>query len=151
MKARGEKSIVSPVPIDAFWATITDYLAYPAILEDIKSAEIVSRHGNVVVVSYQLRVLLKSFDYTLRMVEEAPRALTWSLVSSRTLTQNDGGWELEALSPRETRVTYWNHLATRLPLPRAFINALARLALPGMLKRWSGYAEQRAADRTGLT
>lgn len=145
MSTRGEKTITVPVPIEAFYATITDYFAYPRIIDDIKSAEIVERNGNVVVVAFQLKVLLKGFDYTLRMVEEGPTKLTWSLVSSSTLKQNDGGWTLEALSPTETRVTYWNVLAAKSFLPKSFINALARIALPAMLKRWTTYAERRVA------
>lgn len=155
MTTRGEKSILVPVPIDAFWATITDYRAYPQILDDIKSAEIIERAPGVAVVAFQLRVLLKGFDYTLRMVEHPPAALTpgtparatltWTLVHSKTLKQNNGGWELEAASPTETRVTYWNELAARAFLPKSFINALARIALPSMMKRWSAYAEARVA------
>ncbi len=144
MSTRGEKTIIAPVPIEAFWATITDYLAYPKILDDIKGATIVERTNNVVVVAFQLRVLLKGFDYTLRMVEEAPHELTWSLVSSSTLKQNDGGWRLEAISPNETRVTYWNECAAKAFLPKSFVNGLARIALPSMLKRWTSYADARA-------
>lgn len=143
MSTRGEKTIIAPVPIEAFWATITDYLAYPKILDDIKGATIVERTNNVVIVAFQLRVLLKGFDYTLRMVEEAPNALTWSLVSSSTLKQNDGGWRLEAISPTETKVTYWNECAAKAFLPKSFVNGLARIALPSMLKRWTSYAEKR--------
>jgi len=144
MSTRGEKTIIAPVPIEAFWLTITDYLAYPKILDDIKGATIVERTGSVAVVAFQLKVLLKGFDYTLRMVEEGPNKLTWSLVSSNTLKQNDGGWLLEAVSPTETRVTYWNELAAKAFLPKSFINALARIALPTMLKRWTTYADARA-------
>ena len=146
MSSRGEKTITVPVPIEAFWATITDYLAYPEILDDIQSAEIVEREANVAVVSFQLKVLLKRFDYVLRLTEEAPTRLSWTLVSSKSLAQNDGGWELEAVSPNETRVTYWNELAARSFLPKSFINGLARIALPSMMKRWSRYAQQRASS-----
>ncbi len=144
MTTRGEKTIIAHVPIEAFFATITDYLAYPHIIDEIKGSEIVERNGNVVIVAFQLKVLLKGFDYTLRMVEEVPTKLTWSLVSSSSLKQNDGGWTLEAISPTETRVTYWNELAAKSFLPKSFINALARITLPTVLRRWSAYAAQRA-------
>ena len=138
-----------------------DYRAYPQILDDIKSAEILERAPGVAVVAFQLRVLLKGFDYTLRMVEHPPAipagaapdaparaTLSWTLVHSKTLKQNNGGWELEAASPTETRVTYWNELAARAFLPKSFINALARIALPSMMKRWSSYAEARHTQRS---
>ncbi len=150
MSTRGEKTVIVNVPIDAFWATITDYLAYPRILEDVKTAEIVSREGHVTTVAFTIKVLLKGFDYTLRMVEELPAEgkptanLTWTMVSSSALSQNDGGWRLEAAGPNATRVTYWNEVASKGFLPKTFINTLVRIALPSMLKRWSDYAEARA-------
>ncbi|MCC6620002.1 MAG: SRPBCC family protein [Deltaproteobacteria bacterium] len=144
-----EKSTVAKVPIEVFFATITDYLAYPEILDDIQTASVVSREGHVTTVAFTLKVLFRTFDYTLRMVEEPPTGgmakLTWSLVSSGTLAQNDGGWRLEALSPTETKVTYWNELAARSWLPKTFINGLARIVLPKMLKRWAHYAETHHA------
>lgn len=145
MASRGKKSIEVPVPIEAFWATITDYLAYPQILDEIKTSRIVERDAGGAVVAFEIRVLFKRFDYVLRLTEEAPTRLSWSLESSSTLAQNDGGWELEALGPELTRVTYWNELAARSFLPKSFINALARIALPSMLRRWSRYAQQHRA------
>lgn len=151
MTTRGEKTVLVQVPIQVFWDTITDYTSYPAILDDVKTAVVVERNGPEAVVAFTIKVLLKSFDYTLRMREEAPSdsggvsaALTWTMVSSNSLAQNDGGWRLEAVGPSETRVTYWNELASRGLLPKSFINGLARIALPSMLKRWSAFAEARA-------
>ena len=149
MATRGEKTILVGVPLSVFWATITDYLAYPSILDDVTSAEIRERSGADVTVAFTIRVLLKGFDYTLRMREEAPHTLSWTLVSSATLAQNDGGWRLEAVSPTETRVTYWNEVAARAWIPKTFINALIRIALPSMLRRWQTHAEQRHAS--GMT
>jgi len=137
------KSIVTNVPMSAFFATITDYTAYPQILDDIQSATIVSREGNVVTVAFTLKVLFRTFDYTLRMVEAPPDGLTWTLVSSGTLSQNDGSWRLEAAGPSQTKVTYWNELAPRSWLPKSFINALVRISLPRMLRKWTAYAEER--------
>jgi len=154
MTTRGEKTILANVPLQAFWETITDYPAYPKIVDDVKTATIVERTTREAVVAFTIKVLLKGFDYTLRMREEPPAeatpgsglvaTLSWTLVSSGTLAQNDGGWRLEAVSPTETRVTYWNELASKGFLPKSFINGLARIALPTMMKRWSSFAEARA-------
>lgn len=154
MSTRGEKTVVVAVPLEDFWLTITDYTAYPRILEDVKTATIVERTGSEVVVSFTIKVLLKGFDYTLRMREEPPgpdghASLTWSMVSSSTLAQNDGGWKLVKVSETSTQVTYWNELASKGFLPKSFINGLARIALPAMLKRWSAFAEERAKKNRG--
>jgi ribosome-associated toxin RatA of RatAB toxin-antitoxin module len=150
MSTRGEKTVVVHVPLRDFWQTITDYTSYPQILDDVKTATIVERTEREAVVAFTIKVLLKGFDYTLRMREEPPdatntsAALTWSMVSSSTLAQNDGGWRLEKADDHSTRVTYWNELASKGLLPKSFINGLVRIALPTMLKRWSSFAEARA-------
>lgn len=150
MTTRGEKTVLVQVPLVDFWLTITDYLAYPKILDDVKTATIVERTEREAVVAFTIKVLLKGFDYTLRMREEPPgedgtsAALTWTMVSSSTLAQNDGGWRLEKVDASTTRVTYWNELASKGFLPKSFINGLVRIALPSMLKRWTSFAESRA-------
>lgn len=150
MTTRGEKTVLVQVPLVDFWLTITDYLAYPKILDDVKTATIVERTEREAVVAFTIKVLLKGFDYTLRMREEPPggdgasAALTWTMVSSSTLAQNDGGWRLEKVDANTTRVTYWNELASKGFLPKSFINGLVRIALPSMLKRWTSFAESRA-------
>lgn len=150
MSTRGEKTVTVHVPLTDFWKTITDYTAYPKILDDVKTATVVERTGHEAVVAFTIKVLLKGFDYTLRMREEPPgpdadsAALSWSMVDSSTLSQNDGGWRLEKLDATSTRVTYWNELASKGFLPKSFINGLVRIALPTMLKRWTSFAEARA-------
>lgn len=150
MTTRGEKTVLVQVPLMDFWQTITDYLAYPKILDDVKTATLVERTEREAVVAFTIKVLLKGFDYTLRMREEPPgpdgasAALTWTMVSSSTLAQNDGGWRLEKVDASTTRVTYWNELASKGFLPKSFINGLVRIALPSMLKRWTSFAEARA-------
>lgn len=150
MTTRGEKTVLVQVPLVDFWQTITDYLAYPKILDDVKTATIVERTEREAVVAFTIKVLLKGFDYTLRMREEPPgpdgtsAGLSWTMVSSSTLAQNDGGWRLEKVDASTTRVTYWNELASKGFLPKSFINGLVRIALPSMLKRWTSFAESRA-------
>lgn len=142
------KSIVAPVPVADFYATVVDYLAYPQITDEVKSARILSREGDVSIVAFSARVMMKSFDYTLRMVEEpGHHGMTWSLVSSSTLTENRGRWTLEALSPRETRVSYENALGAKLWIPNSFITALSGVVLPKVLRRWSEYAQAQLRER----
>lgn len=135
------KTIIVPVPMSDFYRTVTDYLAYPDITDEVKSARIISREGPVSIVEFTAKVMFRSFDYRLRMVEEAPNKMAWTFISSNTLTQNRGSWVLEALSPNETRVTYSNELGAKAWIPDSFINALAGVVLPRVLKKWAVYAQ----------
>ncbi|MFO0745977.1 MAG: SRPBCC family protein [Myxococcota bacterium] len=148
MSHDAEKSIIAPVPIDDFYQTVVDYLAYPHITDEVKSAHIVSRDGPVSIVHFTAKIMFRSFDYTLRMVEDRPHGMSWTFVSSNTLTENRGWWKLEAISPHETKVTYWNELGARSWLPNGFINALARVVLPRVLRRWSAYAQAQIQARS---
>jgi len=135
------KTIIVPVPINAFFRTVTDYLAYPEIADEVRSARIISRDGPVSIVEFTARVLFRTFDYKLRMVEEAPHRMSWTFISSNTLTQNRGSWTLEALGPCETRVVYQNELGAKAWIPDSFINTMASVVLPRALKKWSLYAQ----------
>jgi|GEM_PF-1403223 len=137
----GSKTAIANVPIDFFWSIISDYERYPKIAEDVRAARIVERVGNATIATFTARVMLKSFDYTIKLVEEKPRKLTWSLVKSASFTANDGGWELESIGPEQTRVHYWMAIKSTLWVPKTFVTAAANLALPSLLKRWIVFAE----------
>ena len=142
MSHAAQKTIVAHVPIADFYATIVDYHAYPQITDEVKSVRTVSRDGDVAVVAYTARIMLKSFEYTLRMDERPDEhRMSWTLVSSSTLTINRGSWRLEALSADRTRVHYENELGARIWVPNSFITALSGVVLPKMLRRWAEYAE----------
>lgn len=143
----GSKTAIAHVPIDFFWSIITDYERYPQIVDDVRKARIVERRAGETVATFTAKVFLKSFDYTIRLVEDKPRKLTWSLVESGSFTANDGGWELEAVGPNETKVHYWMSLQTKLWLPKSFVSAAANLALPSVLKRWIAFSEAEWARR----
>ncbi len=149
MSHAARKTIVANVPIADFYATVVDYLAYPQITDEVKSARIVSREGNVVIVTFTAKVLMKTFDYTVRMVEDrANFGMSWTLVSSSSLTVNRGSWALEAVSDTQTRVSYENELGAKLWIPNSFITSLSSVVLPKMLRRWTEYAEGQLRNRS---
>lgn len=140
------RSTTIAVPVEFFWGLITDYERYPEMLDEIRSARVLSRQGNETVVAFTARVMLKSFNYTVRLVEERPHRLSWTLVDSDTLSYNTGGWVLEALGPDATRAHYSAELRAKIWLPKTFLNAVTNLSLPTMLRHWSRYAEARYAE-----
>jgi len=99
-------------------------------------------------VTFTAKVLMKTFDYTVRMQEDcANHSMSWTFVSSSTLTENRGSWVLEALSPTETRITYENALGAKLWIPNSFITTLSSVVLPKVLRRWSDYAAAQVQNR----
>jgi ribosome-associated toxin RatA of RatAB toxin-antitoxin module len=142
--AARQHTIVAEVPMADFFRTITDYAAYPAISDEVRTAKVLSRDGNTSVVAFTSKIMLKSFDYTLRMVEHPERhGMSWTLVNSSVLTENRGGWSLEALSKNETRITYEVELGARVWVPSSFINSLSGLVLPKVMRRFAEYTVQQ--------
>lgn len=145
---RAHKSIIAPIPAADFHAAIVDYAAYPQITDEVKTARVVSREGHVAVVSFTTRVMMKSVDYTLRMVEDAAGlGMSWTLVSSPSLSLNEGRWTLEPLGPSETRVTYESALGARFWIPNSLVTSLSSVVLPKVMRRFSEHARARHSER----
>ncbi len=139
--AQAEKTIDVNVPLAFFYDIICDFEAYPTFSKDVETAVIEERDGDNVTALFTVKVLRRRFDYRLAFVLASDTEVSWTLVDSSTLAQNDGGWRLEAIDAQTTRVTYWNELAAKLFLPKTFINGVVKLALPNMLKQWRRHAE----------
>jgi ribosome-associated toxin RatA of RatAB toxin-antitoxin module len=146
--AAKQHTIIAEVPVADFYRTITDYGAYPAISDEVKSARVISRDGHSAVVAFTSKIMMKGFDYTLRMTEDPERhRMSWTLVNSSVLTENRGGWTLEALSATETRITYEVALGARVWVPSSFINSLSGLVLPKVMKRFAEYTQSQLQTR----
>ena len=146
---KARKTVTVPVPAAFFWGLITDYASYPKYISNCTSAKILSREGDVVVAAFEVKVV-RTFDYTLRLVLDPEHyRVDWTLVDSKTLRQNDGGWQLNETAPGQTMVTYWNDLAAKFWLPKTFLNGLVQIALPSMLKEWRILAERIFATEGG--
>ncbi len=146
---KAKKTVGVQVPAEYFWNMITDYERYPDYISNCTTATIVSNNNDVVVAAFTVKVV-RTFDYTLQLVLDAEHyRVDWTLVESKTLRQNDGGWQLTETQPGHTMVTYWNDLAAKFWLPKAFLNGLVQIALPSMLKEWRLLAERRWRDDNG--
>jgi len=139
---KAKKTVGVQVPAEFFWNMITDYESYPKYISNCTSGEIVSRDGDTIVAAFEVKVV-RTFDYTLRLVlDKEHYRVDWTLVSSKTLRQNDGGWQLTETEPGHTMVTYWNELGAKFWLPKTFLNGLVQIALPSMLKEWRILSEK---------
>jgi ribosome-associated toxin RatA of RatAB toxin-antitoxin module len=128
---------VSP---DKLFDIIVDYERYPEFLSDVSSVQVVSRSEGQAVVEYGLN-LIKKVSYSLRMREERPHRVSWTLEKSSIMKANVGGWELEALPNGHTRATYTVDVTPRGFVPGPIVSALTGRTLPATLAAFKARAE----------
>lgn len=137
---RVEESIVIQAPIERVFSVITDYEAYPEFLPDMQAVHVLMRHDDVVVARFELELMMR-FDYTVRLQEEPPHGVTWSLQEAKALLRNDGGWRLEAAEGGATRAVYWVDVELRGLIPKSVRERLLGRTLPQTLERFKKRAE----------
>ena len=139
--AKAERSIEINAPIETVWKVIIDYERYPEFLADAKRMTVKKRTGNVAEVENEISIVGTSVKYTLKMVEDAPKKLSWSFVSGSFMKSNDGAWTLESISPERTRANYTIDVGVGMLVPKAVINTLVDAGLPKMLESFKARAE----------
>jgi coenzyme Q-binding protein COQ10 len=140
--ASATRSIVIDAPPERVFDVIADYQRYPEFLSEVKSIRTSDRIGNQVDIHYEVDVV-KRIHYTLRMVEERPRALRWTFVKGEVMKDNRGSWTLEPTPDGKTRATYTLDVAVGLLVPRPLLAALVDSSLPKMLESFKKRVESR--------
>ncbi len=143
MSEMNREEIVIDAPIERVYAVITDYERYPEFLPENQAVTVLERDGNTVHVRFEVEMVMR-VEYTLAIVEEPNRSVQWTLLDARMLSENRGGWELEALSDSKTKATYTLEVALARAIPAAVSDRLAGQALPRTLQRFKERAEQVA-------
>ncbi len=139
--SRAEETIVIDAPAAKVWSVVTDYERYPEFLPEMTSVTILSRHENVVVARFDLELMMR-FSYTLRLQEEPPTALRWTLESAGMMVANSGGWQLTA-EGQKTRATYVLDVELKGLIPKSVRDRLLGMTLPQTLERFKKRAESR--------
>ncbi len=137
--SRVEETIVIDAPLAKVWGVITDYERYPEFLPEMTAVSIVSRHDNVVVAKFDLEIMMR-FSYSLRLEEEAPTSLAWTLDSASMMVSNSGGWRLVA-EGNTTRATYVLDVELKGLIPKSVKDRLVGMTLPQTLERFKRRAE----------
>ena len=140
--AAAHETIDVQTSADGFFNVIRDYEAYPDILPDMENATILKREGDVVEARFTIN-LVKRVSYTLRLVENAPNTLSWSLVEGPFKT-NTGSWSLEEIAPGLTRATYQVEVSVGVFVPKSIVTKLVSKSLPALLAAFKSEAEKRA-------
>jgi coenzyme Q-binding protein COQ10 len=139
--AKAERSVEIAAPIETVWKVITDYERYPEFLSDAKRVVVRNRTGNTLELENEISIVGTSVKYTLRMVEQPPKRVTWSFISGAFMKSNDGGWVLEPAGEGRTRANYSIDISVGMLVPKAIINALVETGLPKMLESFRTRAE----------
>ncbi len=120
------EQVTIDAPPERCFEVATDFERYPLWARDIKEATVVSRdeEGRGTTVAYRAAAMGRSARYTLEYdYGDAPRRLSWRLVSGDIMRRLDGTYVFEPLGDgSSTEVTY--HLAVELIIP-----------IPGFVKR----------------
>jgi ribosome-associated toxin RatA of RatAB toxin-antitoxin module len=136
--------VIDAAPADVM-AVIADFGAYPEWAKGVKTADVVSTHGQgkaqgrAEQVFFVLDVSPIKDEYTLAYVWDADREVTWTLVEGKMLRALDGAYVLRDLGNGSTEVTYRLALDVSIPLigmlKRKGEKILIDTALKGLKKR----------------
>ena len=117
-------SVVVSASLEACFDVGVDIAAYPDWVENITAVEILSRddRGRVETARFEAEGLGRSTRYVLRYdLADAPRAISWSLVTGDLTEEIDGQYRFDDVTERPgmplTEVTYDLMVDLAVPLP----------------------------------
>lgn len=141
---KSSTSIESFVSPDEFRAVVTALEKYPEFLPEVKRVDVKERNASGATATFHVEVnaggMEVKTEYTVRY-SFGDGEIRWQLVSSPTLTKNEGFWRLEETDSGETRAYYENELVTSLPIPEEMQKIFADQELPRMMQRFRDRAE----------
>jgi len=136
-----EHTMTVNAPPAVLFDVIADYERYPEFLKDIKAAKVIERGDGYTIARFTLD-LIKTVHYTIRLVENKPTSVSWTLVESNLLKTNNGGWTLEELPGGKTRATYRLEVGIGRFVPRMISDRLTGKALPSTMNAIKEQAEK---------
>lgn len=137
---RAEHHVAIQAPIERVFAIITDYEKYPQFLPELKSVRLLSREDGVAEVRFEVELIMR-VQYTLRLIEDAPTSVKWSLAESKMLASNNGQWRLERIDDASCRAHYGLEVKLAGMIPSSVSTRLMGTNLPQMLEHFKNRAE----------
>ncbi len=124
-------------------AVISDFESYPKFLPEMLEAEIIRQGEGTWDVRFAVKVV-RRFGYTLRLVQESPTRVRWTLVDG-AFKVNEGGWDLTALDDgARTHAVYSIDLQVGMFVPGNILRSLVERSLPDTVERFKAEAERRS-------
>jgi ribosome-associated toxin RatA of RatAB toxin-antitoxin module len=145
--AHVSKQVIVDVPRERFYDIVVDYARYTEFVPGIRACR-VKEVGGEKHVEYELDLGIKRIRYVLRMSEERPSRVSWSLVSGDMMKVSNGSWDLADEGGR-TRAVYGVDIQISRPplVPQAIVDRvsdeLTRVQLPKTLEAFRARAEGR--------
>ena len=137
----GSQSVVVDVSPEDFYGVITDFKHYPDFVNTVVKADVVKHTGNTYEVDFEVN-LFKTIRYTLKMVGDPGKKLSWSLIRGDLFKVMNGSWELEpAAGGKSTKATYTADVDFAIFVPKMITNKLTAVSLPSTLKEFKERAE----------
>ncbi len=124
------------VPIQDFYAIVSDYERYPEFISEIKKAKVVCEKPKRVEFTLEL---MKTFHYVLEMKEKAPSEVSWKLAESNLFQKNTGGWKLKE-KKGVVEATYTLDVEFGFLVPSFIANPMVKRDLPKMIERFEARA-----------
>ena len=133
------------VPLDELRAVLLAFEKYPEFLPEVAKIEVLERSDDAALVKFHVAVSFAGVDvktdYTVRYTI-GPRELRWKLVSSPSITKNEGSWRLEEKPDGETRAHYEATVETNLAVAPEVQAAFVQESLPKLMGRFRDRAEE---------
>lgn len=119
------------------YTAITDYASYPQFVTGMKDAR-VEEGPQGRKVHFDLE-LMKRLQYSVLIESKLDEAagtarVWWKLDRSEFFKANNGSWELKALGPSKTEVTYKLDLDFAFPVPGFILKNLVKGSLPSAIR-----------------
>ncbi len=140
------REVVVDVPVERFFELVVDYERYPEFVPGVKACRVREVAGEKHV-EYELDLGVKRIRYVLRMTEQRPTRVSWSLVSGDMMKVSNGSWELTAQGDK-THARYSVEIQIARPplVPQMIVDRvsdeLTRIQLPRTLDAFKARAER---------
>lgn len=136
------ETFVSP---DELRDVILDFEKYAEFLPEVTRVEVKERTKDSALVTFHIAIAFMGFDvateYTVRYTI-GERDIRWQLVSSPSVTKNEGSWKLEETSDGETLAHYEAVVETNLAVPPDVQKLFVEEGLPKLMERFRDRAEE---------
>jgi coenzyme Q-binding protein COQ10 len=141
--AREQKTQIMNVSAENIYKVLINYEAYPEFMDGVTSVTILNRDGNKVKAEYSLN-MIKKFTYTLDLVEEENKTVSWTFSDGDIFSVNSGKWDLKDLGDGTTEVNYSIDIEIKIKMLGAgmITKQLTKIQLPAMMKS----VEKRASE-----
>jgi ribosome-associated toxin RatA of RatAB toxin-antitoxin module len=133
------------------WQILTDYTHATRIFPILHKCEILEDHGTTKIAKHVVAPngLPCTYEYTLRITENAPHILEWHRVKG-DFKELDGFWKLEPVEAgRYTMVTYASHMTGGIMEPPFLIRRQFHIDAPMSLLALKNHAEQMQQIASG--